>query len=333
MNLTPEMKAQLAEQKKQCIFCKLIAGEMPAKTVFEDGRTIGMLDIYPALKGHTLFMPKEHYPIMPYLPGDEFSHFFGILPRLSASIMKAMISTGVNVFIANGGVAGQQASHFLVHVLPREAGDGFFNFFFDQRKAKISEEKKNILQHNFPTMMANHFSRNPAAWHQGAGERPAFLKPSTVLYEDEKVLVSLPEKGVAEGHIEIYSKEEKDFQKLSPESASHLFFVASFAATAVFEGLGAHGTNIIVKSGVSDDNPSGRLSMHIIPRKQDDGLKLQWEPKQPKYNLDEVVSMIKDKTWEINVVKKKVLVEEPQKVEKKKIAPHDEIRKAIERLH
>ena len=94
MNLTPEIKAQLAEQKKQCIFCKLISGEMEAKKVFEDDITIAMVDIHPAIKGHTLFMPKEHYPILPYMPQDEFKHLFGFYyllcfqkKRISLSIL------------------------------------------------------------------------------------------------------------------------------------------------------------------------------------------------------------------------------------------------------
>ena len=116
MNLTLEMKAQLKEQSKQCIFCKLIKGEMPSKKVFEDDVTISMLDIYPAKKGHIVFMQKEHYPIMPYIPADEFKHLFGLIPQLSTALMSGMVATGVNLFIANGGAAGQQAPHFLFHL-------------------------------------------------------------------------------------------------------------------------------------------------------------------------------------------------------------------------
>ena len=126
MELTPEIKAQLQEQKKQCIFCKLISGEMPAKKVFEDSKTISLVDIYPARKGHTLFMLKEHYPIMPYIPADEFKHYFGLVPQLCNAVKNATVTTGINVFIANGGPAGQQAPHFLMHLFPRENADGFF---------------------------------------------------------------------------------------------------------------------------------------------------------------------------------------------------------------
>ena len=304
MQLTPEIKAQLAEQKKQCIFCKLISGEMEAKTVFQDDVTIAMLDINPVIKGHTLFMLKEHYPIMPYIPADEFTHYFGLVPALTKSIKDGILSTGINVFIANGGPAGQRAPHFLIHFIPRENGDGFFNFMF-KKNASLDEENVKVLANNFPIMMNNHFGRNPAPWHSGKGNVPSYLaeiyENNIVLYEDEKVLCVIPEDGAVAGHIEIYSKvEENLIEKMSIEDASHLFYTASFAATLVFEGLKVHGTNIILKSGTCDDNPSGKLCVHVLPRMQDDNLQsLLWEPKQPSYDLDAIKSKIKDTTWKI----------------------------------
>ena len=344
MNLSPEIKAQLAEQKKQCIFCKIINKEMEGKIVFEDKLTIGLLDIYPALKGHTVFLLKEHYPIMPYIPAEEFKHYFGSIPQLSKAIKKAMLTTGINIFIANGGAAGQQSPHFLIHFLPREESDGFFNFLF-KKKSKLENEKAKILAHNFPIMMNNHFSRNPASWHTGYGENPDFLAEiydqSTILYEDEKVLAVLPHNAVVPGHIEIYSKEEaREIEKLSAESSAHLFYAASFAATAVFEGLGAHGTNIILKSGPSDDNPNGQLVLHVLPRNNGDSLQsLMWEPKEPKYDLKSVAGKIKDKTWQIKEQKKEKEENSlPEKPEVTKIGsakennPENEITAAIERM-
>ena len=127
MQLTPEIKAQLAEQKKQCIFCKLISKEMEGKIVFEDDQTIAFLDINPIIKGHTLFMLKEHYPMPAYIPADEFKHMFALVANMSKAIKSGMVRTGMNVFVAIGGAAGQQSPHFLIHFLPREEGDGFFN--------------------------------------------------------------------------------------------------------------------------------------------------------------------------------------------------------------
>ncbi|MBU1111262.1 MAG: HIT family protein, partial [Nanoarchaeota archaeon] len=278
-----------------------------------DNVVLSVLDINPILKGHSVLLPKEHYPIMPYLPADEFKHLFGITAQLTKSIKKAMVRTGINIFIANGGAAGQQAPHFLIHFLPREPGDGFFNFWF-KKKVKTKDESVSMLSNNLPIMMKNHFARNPAQWHKennGNDKRedevPSYLQSikdnAIVLYEDEKVLAVANDpnsESIVEGHIKVYSKEEeKYFENLSEESAAHLFYVASFAATTVFEGMKVHATNIILKSGECDDNPNGKLEVHIIPRMGDDGLKLNWEPKQPSYDLDEIAKKIKDKTWNV----------------------------------
>jgi histidine triad (HIT) family protein len=346
MQITPEMKVQLEEQKKQCIFCKLISGEMESKKVFEDDKTLAILDIYPAKKGHTVFMLKEHYPMPAYIPGDEFAYKFGLVSSLSKAVKSAIVATGMDIFIAIGGVAGQQVAHFLVHLLPRDNGDGFFNFFFDKRKFILDEKGVDMLKNNFPIMMKNHFGRNPAQWHSGKGDLPGYLadiyENSTVIYEDEKILTIIPEKGVVSGHLEIYSKtEEKYIENLSQEDSSHLFFAASLASTAVFEGLGAQGTNIIVKSGDSDDNPGGKLCVHIFPRKQDDSLQsMMWQPKQPSYDLDSIAKKIKDKTWKIKhkedkkPERKAIIEPEIIKIREMKSdnSSEDEIRKAIESM-
>ena len=116
MQITPEIKAQLNEQKKQCVFCKIISGEIPGKKVFEDEQTVAFLDINPAVKGHVLLMLKEHYPMPAYVPGDEFKHKFSLIPGLSKAIKSALVKTGIDVFIAVGGPAGQQMPHFSVHL-------------------------------------------------------------------------------------------------------------------------------------------------------------------------------------------------------------------------
>lgn len=349
MNLSPEQQAQLAEQKKQCVFCKLVAKEIPAKIVFEDEKTLALLDIYPAVKGHTLFLPKEHYPLLPYLPDDEFKHYFGIAPALAKAIKEGMVSTAFNIFIANGGAAGQQAPHFFTHFMPREEGDGFFNFLFHTKKRPLEQKEVISFAKNFSVTMQHHFNKNPASWHTGIGEVPAYLErlyqESALLYEDEKVLCIFPTDNLVQGHMEIYSKsEEKFIEKLSAEDAAHLFYVASIAASLVFEGFKAQGTNIILKSGRTEDNSRGRLCLHIIPRKQDDQLEgIIWKPKQPTYNLDGVVGKIKDKTWKVKYKeekkeeKKKVFKPEIIKMsigkkEEQKHSSKEEIQKAIEKM-
>jgi histidine triad (HIT) family protein len=336
MQITPEVQAQLAEQKKQCVYCKIVSKEIPGKIVYDDNITQAVIDIYPAKKGHIVFFLKEHYPLMPYIPGDEFQHFFGLMPQLSKALKSGMVATGVNIFIANGWVAGQQFPHVLVHMFPRENGDEFFNYLFNKRNAKLDQEKTNVLKNNFPIMMQNHFGRHPADWHQGKGDVPAHLteiyENNTIIYEDEKVLCILPNKAITAGHLEIYSKnEEKYLENLSIEDSSHLFFTASLATTLVFEGLqlGQNGgTNIVLKSGESDDNSDGRLVVHILPRVQDDAFKnLTWEPQQPKYNLDDIQKKLKDKTW---TVKYEEIKSVPNSKKPAFSPVEDEIKKAIE---
>ncbi len=359
MQLSPEVKAQLAEQKKQCVFCKLISGEMKGKTVFEDSNTTAMLDIYPVTKGHTLFMSKEHYPIMPYISDNDFRHLFGLLPSLTKGIKEGCVNTGINIFIANGGVAGQQASHFLMHLIPRDEHDDFFNFYL-KKTAVVSEAEKRLLLSNFPLFMDNHFKSHKAPWHTGAGVKPSFLqeisKYGTVMYEDEKLMCILPEKGAASGQIDIYPKaESSDISKLSTEDCIHLFYTASSVASILFEGLKAQGTNIILKSGFTNDNPDGRLVVIVLPRRQDDALQeLVWKQKQASYNLDNVAGKIKDKTWKVKYAESKsvdaigIVQKDKGKIEarvggktkemvertgsKEKSSPVDEIRQAMEKL-
>ncbi len=349
MPLHPDQQKQLNEQKKQCLLCKLISGEMQAKKVFENDQTMAMLDIYPAVKGHTLFMLKEHYPLMLYLAPEEFNSFFSLIPALAKALKDSLVKTGINIFIASGGAAGQQSYHFLVHLLPREPGDGFFNYYWGG-KAKLAEDKVKLLTKAFLEKMNKKMNSSTLSQEK----KPTFLKEmyenSSILFEDETVLVILAKKGLVPGHIEIYSKEEEKFiEKLSEESSIHLFSIASLASGIIFDQLKVQGTNIILKSGSADDNPQGRLSLHILPRTNEDDLNktLLWAPKQPDYDLDSLVGKIKDKIWKIGYKEKKELKEkvilsqkivlggEEKKVLSEKPAQSEierEIKEAIERV-
>lgn len=297
--ISPEVQAQLDEQKQNCPFCKIIKGDIQSSKVYEDDIMEAVLDINPWIKGHTLLMPKEHYPIMPFLPEDIFIHIFGSMPKLIESLKKAMITTGANLFIANGAVAGQQSPHFLIHLLPRDTDDMIFNYAFNEQKEDFDENTFQLLKKNLSMMIANHLKRMPARWHDDIDKKPERLMDiHRVVYEDQKVLCAVPEFPQCKGHLVLYSKEENTFiEKLSSESSSHLFYCASYCATAVFEGLGAQGSNIILKTGTSTDNQNGFLEIHILPRNQDDGLNLVMPPMEKKPNSDEVNKKIKDEMF------------------------------------
>lgn len=351
--LPPDVKAQLEEQKANCIFCKIISGEMATNKVYEDDLVFACLDINPAVTGHMLVMPKEHYPLTPLIPLKTFAHLFGLVPELVKAQLSGLAKTGVTVYIANGAAAGQQSQHFLFHLLPREKQDGLALYFMTGKASpEKQEEAVRMLATNLPLMMKNFFARNPAKWHSGQVDTPAFLKEvkasQKLVYEDEKVLCVSPEKPLIPGHIVFYSKEEeKDITKLSRESASHLFLAASLASSAVFDGLKAQATTIILKSGSFDDNPDQRLTVHVLPRSVEDGLKLQWEPERGK-DLNSVADKITDKTVFIGKreeAKAMQTIEFPQpevirdggksavrgheQKERKPLSPYEEIERAI----
>ncbi len=123
-NMSPEELREL--QKKQCVFCQIISGAIPAKKILENEQSLAILDINPAAPGHVLLLPKEHYAIMPQLPEEELSQLFLTARSISHAMLRGMKASGTNIFVANGLAAGQKAQHFLIHIIPRKEQDGIF---------------------------------------------------------------------------------------------------------------------------------------------------------------------------------------------------------------
>ncbi len=111
-------------QKKQCIFCQIVAGKVQSKKIYEDDEVLAILDVNPANPGHILIMPKEHYSIMPQIPDEEIGHIFMVAKALSNTSLRALEVQGSNIIVANGVAAGQRAQHFMVHLIPRKENDG-----------------------------------------------------------------------------------------------------------------------------------------------------------------------------------------------------------------
>lgn len=125
-------------QKKQCVFCQIVAGKVQARKVYEDDKVIAVLDINPANPGHILLLTKEHYAIMPQLPDDETAHVFMTAKALSNSMLRSIDAQGTNIIVANGIAAGQRAQHFMVHIIPRKENDGL-NFVLPQKTMEQTE--------------------------------------------------------------------------------------------------------------------------------------------------------------------------------------------------
>jgi histidine triad (HIT) family protein len=132
-NMSPEQLKEL--QKKNCIFCHIISGKVQSRKIYEDEKTIAILDINPANPGHILLMPKEHYTIMPQMPDDEVGFIFMVAKGLSLAALRALKAEGTNIFVANGIAAGQKSPHFMIHIIPRKTNDGVASLGLIRRKA------------------------------------------------------------------------------------------------------------------------------------------------------------------------------------------------------
>ena len=128
-------------QKKQCIFCQIIAGKVQSRKVYEDDSVIAILDVNPANPGHMLIMPKEHYSIMPQMPDEETGHIFAVAKALSNAALRSLEVHGSNIIVANGVAAGQRAQHFMVHLIPRKENDNL-SFQVPQKTIEDAELKK-----------------------------------------------------------------------------------------------------------------------------------------------------------------------------------------------
>ena len=106
-----------------CIFCKIIEGELPCYKVYEDKRVIAFLDINPINKGHVLVVPKEHYNNLLDTPKDLLKDLTMVVQKLTPDILEAIGAKDFNLGLNNGRAAGQIVDHVHFHVIPRFVGD------------------------------------------------------------------------------------------------------------------------------------------------------------------------------------------------------------------
>ena len=107
-----------------CIFCKIVKGEIPSAKVYEDKNILAFLDITPVNFGHTLVIPKEHYKNIHDTPDDVLAKLFPVVKKIADAVKKGMAVEGINIGMNNGEAAGQVVSHFHIHVMPRSPNDG-----------------------------------------------------------------------------------------------------------------------------------------------------------------------------------------------------------------
>src|SRR3989344_2576574 len=106
-----------------CIFCKIVNGELPSAKVYEDEKHLAFMDIMPATKGHVLIIPKWHYKEFLEIPVEEAKGLIAIVHNVADAVIKATNSQGYKLENFNGAYSGQSIFHVHFHIIPRFEGD------------------------------------------------------------------------------------------------------------------------------------------------------------------------------------------------------------------
>ncbi len=108
----------------ECIFCKIIKGEIPSAKIYEDEDVLAFLDIGPVNKGHALVIPKRHYESIIDIDDETLSKIAVVLKKAAIAVKKGVEADGITISQSNGAAAGQVVPHIHFHVMPRFKGDG-----------------------------------------------------------------------------------------------------------------------------------------------------------------------------------------------------------------
>jgi len=111
-----------------CIFCKIIKGEIPSEKIFEDDKVLAFLDIGPSAPGHTLVILKEHSEDLMHTSEENLAELIKRIPRIAGAVMKGLDYNAFILSTNNGAEAGQEVPHLHFHIIPRRSDDGLKHF-------------------------------------------------------------------------------------------------------------------------------------------------------------------------------------------------------------
>lgn len=123
-----------------CLFCRIVSGELPATIVFEDEKSVAFLDHRPLFHGHTLLVPRQHFETLGDLPASIVGPYFKNAQLLARAVESALDAEGT--FVAMNNRVSQSVPHLHVHVVPRRRKDGLKGFFWPRTKYKSEGEMK-----------------------------------------------------------------------------------------------------------------------------------------------------------------------------------------------
>jgi histidine triad (HIT) family protein len=115
-----------------CVFCQIVAGDVPGHLVLETDDLVAFLDTRPVFKGHVLLVPRKHVATLPGLPADLRAPFVEAAQRIATAVVEALGAQGS--FVAINNTVSQSVPHLHLHVVPRTKGDGLRGFFWPRTK-------------------------------------------------------------------------------------------------------------------------------------------------------------------------------------------------------
>ena len=131
-----------------CIFCKIINGEIPAYKIYEDEKTLAFLDIADDFLGHTLVIPKKHCTNLFDADEETINAVFQTVQKVAKHYTEKCFFDGVNILNANGVCAEQSVFHLHIHIIPRRAGDSFSVFPNKEKQNSDFEKLAKVLKIN-----------------------------------------------------------------------------------------------------------------------------------------------------------------------------------------
>ncbi len=132
-----------------CLFCKMVAGQIPVTKIYEDETVLAFLDIGPISDGHALIIPKQHFEKLHDCPAELLGRVFSHFGEIAGAVAAAMDSDGYNLLCNNGRAAGQLIEHLHFHIIPRNSGDRLFSRWpsYEYEEGKIEEIAGTIREH------------------------------------------------------------------------------------------------------------------------------------------------------------------------------------------
>ncbi len=127
----------------ECLFCKIIRGEIAAVKIYEDEETLAFMDIHPNTRGHALVVPKDHFENIYGLPAETAARVMLTVQKMAIAIKNAVDADGINIVINNESAAGQIIWHSHTHIIPRFNEDGGY---MGKKHIYISGEMEEIAE-------------------------------------------------------------------------------------------------------------------------------------------------------------------------------------------